>query len=98
MKTMELTEETAPRRAQSRILFVVRGSRPQSSAFMMRRPVQASSLRHAGSPVAAREYEESVQNGIEGSPGGAGRRFASPFIGHDPDWRRSEERRVGTES
>jgi hypothetical protein len=38
MNTIALTEETAPRTLHSRVLFVVKGSQPQSSAFTIRRP------------------------------------------------------------
>ncbi len=39
MNTIALTDETAPSKQQSRIRSVVRRSRPQSSAFIIRRPV-----------------------------------------------------------
>jgi hypothetical protein len=38
MKTIALTDETAPARTQSNILAVVSRSRPQSSAFTIRDP------------------------------------------------------------
>ena len=41
MKTMALTEETAPRSMHSKVLSVVQRSRPQSSAFKMRSPGDA---------------------------------------------------------
>jgi hypothetical protein len=82
MKTIALTEETAPRTVHSRILFVVSGSRPQSSAFTMRRPAQGTSpLRRADSPTGAGPPEDFVPDGTERLPGAAGRGSASGFIG-----------------
>src|SRR5438876_778248 len=54
MKTIALTEETAPRRMHSRVRSVVSRSRPQSSALMTRRPDWRASLSACrGSPSTA---------------------------------------------
>src|SRR5437899_767747 len=82
MKTIALTDETAPSRTQSRIFPVFSGSLPQSSALMMSRPVGGASLLLCTESVAATPtFEEFTLNSPEKLQKCVEIRFGARIIG-----------------
>jgi hypothetical protein len=62
MNTMALTEETAPHRTQSSVIWVVFWSRPQSSAFKIKLPPEiVAPFDAVASPEGARTAEDSME-------------------------------------
>ena len=69
MNTMALTEETARRTLHSRMLFVVKVSRPQSSAFTIRKPAgDVSPVLSADWLAGESSPDDSAANVTEESP------------------------------